>query len=493
MLDSSFVSYNLHKVSTKGNLRNGLFLQRVALKSNVLNSIFDGNGLHGFAVENGAGDIEFRKVSAVLNGYSGVRFYDGKASSKFFFSNLSSNNEDGCCISNQGGAHQFYNCTANSNARHGISLFDVRRRYSSEPPRHQFNGFALAGSVVNDNTQHGLRLGPECQYWSESVVNVTMTIDSNQFWRNGKGGIFLAPGSCSWSSSALKPRKTNAIVRGNHFEENKLNTFYVYCTGFLGFDAVIQSNKFINNTDKVLTFLDNNRCGANYKSNPVNFFITENIFTKNRAENILFIDYSSFPDTRSATIANNSFEDNDVGTRDLFPNFFSRTTTRAVVVLKEGNFTLRENVFENPNFALQFSTLRHDYKRVVDAKQNWWGTEKECEIVDKIFDFRHRVQLSAVEFFPYFLSSNKSLVVDSRIPRPSCFLRKASIGGIVDRPLSLSSAGSPYKVRDDVIILTNGSLVVPKNVTLLFPPRSVVSLYCINIYSKEFYGRGVTD
>lgn len=122
---------------------------------------------------------------------------------------------------------------------------------------------------------------------------------------------------------------------------------------------------------------------------------------------------------------------------------------------------------------MQFSTLRHDHKRIIDAKFNWWGTKQECEIVDKIFDFRHRVQLSPVEFFPYLLSSNKSCTVDLNIPRPSCFIRKASIGGILDRPLALTEVDSPYEVRDDVIILTNGSLVIPKNVTLLFPPRLV--------------------
>ena len=474
ILDSSFLSCNLHELSTKGNVRNGLYLQRVALNSNVSDSAFDGNAYNGFAITNGAGEVTFRNIAAVLNKYSGVRIYDGKVSSSFKFCNMSHNREDGCCIANQAGAHQFFNCTANSNLRHGVSLFDVRSPRSSAPPRHQFAHFSLEESVITDNTQYGVKLGPECQYWSDSAVNVTMVITKNQIVRNYKGGIFLSPDSCTWLSYALKPRRLEVIVTNNHFEENRVNAFYVFCTGFLGLDAVIESNTFINNTDKVLTLLDNNNCGANYKSNPVNVKIDKNNFTKNRAENILFIDYISFPETRSAIVNNNTFEDNEVATKDLFPNFFHRTTTRAVVVLKEGSFTLRENILENPGFVYQFSTLRHDHRRVIDAKFNWWGTAEECEIVDRIFDFQHRVQLSPVDFFPYFLSSSKTSVVSSSIQRPSCFLRGASIGGIVDRPLSLSSADSPYDVRDDVIILTNGSLVIPKNVTLQFPSRSAM-------------------
>lgn len=126
IFDSSFISCNLHELSTKGNVRNGVYLQSVGLRSNVSDSVFDGNTLHGFAITNGAGEVEFRNITAVLNTHSGVRIYDGKVSSNFRFSNLSKNREDGCCISNQAGSHQFFNCTANYNLRHGLSLFDVR-------------------------------------------------------------------------------------------------------------------------------------------------------------------------------------------------------------------------------------------------------------------------------------------------------------------------------------------------------------------------------
>ncbi|XP_078343101.1 uncharacterized protein LOC144628871 isoform X1 [Oculina patagonica] len=474
ILDSSFLSCNLHGLSAKGNVYNGLYLRRTAFKSNVSDSTFTKNVHNGFAISNGAGEIEFRNVTAVLNTHSGIKIYDGKVSSDYRFSNLSNNKEDGCCISNQAGAHQFFNCTAKSNSRHGISLFDVRSPHWNAPPRHQFKSFDLEESTITDNTQYGVKLGPECQYWSESAVNVTMAITKNQIMRNNKGGIFLSPDSCTWSSSSLRPRRVETIVRNNNFEENKVNAFYIFCTGFLGLQAVFESNTFLNNTDKVITLIDNNNCGANYNSNPVNVKIDKNIFTKNRAENILYIDYSSFPETRSAIMTNNTFEDNEVLTKDLFPAFFRRSTTRAVIVLKEGSFTLRENILENSGFTFQLSTLRHDHRRGVDAKFNWWGTTKECEIVDRIFDFQRRVQLSPVDFFPFLLLANKTSAISISIPRPSCFLRGASIGGVVDRPIALSSADSPYDVRDDIVILSNGSLIIPKNVTLQFPSRSAM-------------------
>lgn len=467
ILDSSFVSCNLHQVSTIGNSQNGLYFQRVALKSNVSDSMFDGNAQHGFALNTGAGEIEFRNITAVLNGQSGVRFYDGKTSSKLFFSDLTSNGQDGWYMTNEGGPHHLFNCTVNNNARNGITLFDVRRLYWSVLPQNQFVNFILVASVVKGNAQYGLELRPESQYRGESTANVTMTINNNHICRNNRGGILLEPEH--YSTYWLGSRHIEAAVKENHFEENKMNAFYVYSRSFLGLKAVIGSNKFINNTDKVITLFN----GYTSANTAIHFDVRRNIFSKNRVENVLFIDYSSFSEKRLATITNNSFDYNEAVERDWFPNFFHRTTTHAIIVVKEGKFTLQENTFNNPNFDLQLSTLCHDHRRVIDARFNWWGTGYECEIVAKIFDFRHRVQLSLVEFFPYLLSSNKSSAVNSEILRPSCFIRKASIGGIVDRPLDLPSSGSPYEVRDDVIILTNGSLTIPKNVTLLFSPRLV--------------------
>ena len=469
IFDSSFLSCNLHGLSSKENEGNGSYFHYVAsLDSNVSHSVFVGNAHNGIAIANSATQIAFRNVAAVFNKYSGVRNHDGQVSSSFESCDLSNNREDGCCISNQAGAHQFFNCTANSNFRHGFSFLDFHQA-SSSAPRHFFKQISLISNTINDNTQYGFNLAPEGLYASDPA-NLTMVITNNQFMRNSRGGIFISPANYWWT----KPRRVQASVTENHFEQHKVNAFHVFCVYL---EAVIESNRFINNMDKVMTLMNNNRCRSNKERdplNPVKVEIKKNRFMKNRAENVLFIDYSSSTETVTAVVRNNTFEDNEDATKDLFPNFYRRSTTRAVIVLKEGNFILRENILENRQFAYQLSTLRPDYQQSIDAKLNWWGTADECEIVDRIFDFQHRVQLSPVEFFPYLLSSNKTRVINSSIPRPSCFLKGARIGGIVDRPLTLSTEDSPYEVQDDIIILTNGSLSIPKNVTLQFPSRSAM-------------------
>ena len=471
--NSSLLSCNLRQLSAKINSRNGVHLKRIAQKSNVSDLMLEANWKNGFQIADGTGSVDFHNVTAVLNRFSGVRISDGKTSSTFSFCNFSGNRVDGCFISNQAGDHQLFNCTVNSNSRYGVNLLDVRTYYN-DPSRHQFRHLSLVSNDLNNNSQYGVRLGPYCQYWKESAVNVTMAIFNNNIECNG-GGISLSPGYgyCYWYWNLRNTRKVSAIVSKNVFKENRVNTFNVNCMGLLGLEAVIESNKFIYNTDKVLTLVD--YCGAQNIRSCVNLKIWKNVFQRNIvSQNVLHIDLKAFPETRSATVINNTFEENVATTQSNFQTFYQRTTVHAVIVLKEGSFMLRENIFENPGFTFQISSLRHDHQRAIDAKFNWWGTADECEIIDKIFDFRHGFQLSPVHFFPYFISYNRSRVINSNISRPSCFLRNRTIGGILDRSLVLSSEALTYEVRDDIIIFTNGTLIIPKNITLQFPPRSAM-------------------
>ena len=451
------------------NSQNGLIFSEAGFTSNMTDTVFSVNLYHGFSIDSSLGHVNFRNISAMTNKYNGVNMYDGKVSSVFQDSYFSRNEQDGCSISSQVGRYSFYNCVANSNSRHGINLIDGRNR---NKPRH-FQLFILQNSTVSENVQYGISLSPECKYWDDTSVNVTLFISENHITRNRKGGVFVSPQACSLYSNE-RPRRLEATVRHNHFEQNDQSSFYAYCTGRLGFNAVFFHNTFFNNTKNVITLVDNTNCGAQFRSNAVHVNLHGNSFVKNRAENIIYIDYHSFPEIRSAVLKNNTFEQNEPENVDLFPHTFRRSTTRACIVVKEGNFTLRENVFENPGFPFEISTLRHDVRQVILAEFNWWGTSMECEIINRIFDFHRRVHLSPVDFFPYFISFNKIKSVSFNNSKPHCFLNGSTIGGALDRNLTLSSAGSPYTIREDVIVLPNATLAVPANVTLQFPARSAM-------------------
>ena len=219
-----------------------------------------------------------------------------------------------------------------------------------------------------------------------------------------------------------------------------------------------------------MTFDDGNNCGSGM-SDPVELRLISNTFTNNIGENVLFVDLYHWNDMRRTEIINNTFANNS-GT-DLFPGVFRRSTKYAVVVLKEGNFTLHENMFVNPNFTFQISTILNNFKRTVAAQRNWWGTEKECDIREKIFDFEDRVQLARIDYFPYLASPDTRDVVSENTTRKSCFLQGHQLDGALDETLVLNDKSTPYIVKDDLIVLPNGSLTIAPNVTLIFPPRSV--------------------
>ena len=218
-----------------------------------------------------------------------------------------------------------------------------------------------------------------------------------------------------------------------------------------------------------MTFADGTNCGATI-TNPVELKFISNIFSNNIAENIIFLDFFNWPNIRRADIINNIFADNSV--TDLFPGFFRRSTKYAVVVLKEGNFSVHENKFVNLNFTFQISTMLYNFKSTIAAQRNWWGTDEQCSIRDKIFDFEDRVQLAKINYFPYLASSDTRDVVSDNVTRKSCFLKGNQLGGTLEEPLVLNDQGSPYTVQDDLIVLSNGSLTVAPNVSLIFPPRS---------------------
>ncbi|PFX18273.1 Macrophage receptor MARCO [Stylophora pistillata] len=465
-LDSSFLSYILCQLFFKGNGYNGLNVQRVAFKGKISDSEFTENGYNGLVIASGTGEVVMQNVLAILNKQNGVMAYDGKIATEFKFCNFSRNQKDGCYIANQAGSHQLYNCSANSNSRCGISLSDPIY-YSS--PNYHFKGFILKDSTIQNNALFGIKFSFGEKNPREYGVNPSIVIKRNSFVGNSRGGIVLSSNYRRWYWN--DPRKIDFVVNNNLFEQNKANSIYVNCFSFLGSNSLIESNKFVNNSDGVVTFLHDNNCKPDRKGNPIIVTINGNTFTKNRVDNVIYIDYNLYPETRSASIGNNTFEDNEPPTKELFPNFFLRLTSHAVIVLKEGNFTVHDNIFENPSYTFQISSLLRDHHRVVDAEMNWWGTADGCEIMDRVFDFQHNAHLSQFQFFPYYTSLDKSAVSTSR---PYCFLRGSSIGGSLDRLLTLSNADSPYDVRQDVVILTNGTLVIPKNVTLRFPPRSVM-------------------
>ena len=277
----------------------------------------------------------------------------------------------------------------------------------------------------------------------------------------------MSPNYCYSYWRSRYPKRVLFSVLNNELRENKKQTLFATCTGFYRLKADIRGNRFQNNTGQVVVIIDEDFCGASRVSNPVQVNITQNSFLNNSANNAVYLDFKGKADVRD-----NIFEGNQG--RTMFPKLFRRSTDKAMVVFKEGTFEFQENLFDRNGYRYLLSTLYFNHRSIIDARYNWWNTSQECEIKDMIFDFHDRVQLAEVKYFPFLLSLDKNDIVSTSISRKSCLLRGQTIGGALDRELVLPSSPLPYKVRDDILILSNGFLRIPSNTTLEFPPRAAM-------------------
>ena len=110
---------------------------------------------------------------------------------------------------------------------------------------------------------------------------------------------------------------------------------------------------------------------------------------------------------------------------------------------------------------------------MISAKQNWWGTQDECKIKKRIFDFEDRLDLARIEYYPFLVSSDFTNLSFHIGVRPFCFLIGNQLGGLLDQSLTLSKRNTSFEVISDVTVLSNGSLTIEGNVTLEFPLQAV--------------------
>ncbi|XP_078343031.1 uncharacterized protein LOC144628791, partial [Oculina patagonica] len=495
ILDSSFLSCNLHQLSAKGNNRDGLYLQLVSLKSNVAESSFDENAYNGFAIANGAGKIEFQNITAVFNGYSGVRIYDGKVSSNFRFSNLSNNKEDGCCISNQAGAHQFFNCTANSNLRHGISMFDPQHYNPS--PSYYFQQFSLIDSTINGNIQYGVRLAPE--YSNDSAVNFTVAISKSLFTRNSRGAIFLSSEKYRWNKNTTfckrcsSSRTQTLVVHDNLFTGNQCPDKALISIESNGNHVNITKNSFTANVG-LCVFL-----GGMSTHGPIS--ILDNLFNENNCANKSVIEVLRMDET--ATFSNNIFTQNIAGTviflqviHDIHPSVhrekitFNNNTLSSNIAYTSSRLSTAEDscalvisgILNYKEILFGFNKFNNSvYRRelcvrfpafstrdVVNVTHNWWGTANGGNVRDRISDFDDNYDFAIADDWPFLLSDIDQIL--TAVEQHDFKQHGSVLSGRLFESVTLKASHSPYSVTSDLTVLDNVTLAIEAGVTVKVSP-----------------------
>ena len=453
--DSCILISNLTSVRNRGD---GAFFEKLSIKQfSVSTSSFNENYHHGLWAEKVvSANVAFWRASTSKNYNNGLFFQNGKGNINLQSCSSVGNNDNGLYLNVQEGKLQLSNCFIDGNKRNGIKLMDGQ--YA------KLQSFNFYNSVVSENENYGILIYVY-MYNYYQTKNYSLIFLNSTIANNSNGGILVYP-YCSY--------RYNRFIRHVQlsFIENKVNGnqndgLNVRGPEVYGLEALLRGNIFENNTGSSLKLTHN----CPYGNMPVHVHVLSNTFTKNKGDHVIFVDYGRLPDRRFSIVRNNTFNDNEAP--ETFSSRNIRIKTQAVVTLKEGNFTVERNFFDSPSYPHDIATYLQERNRMISAKQNWWGTQDECKIKKRIFDFEDRLDLARIEYYPFLVSSDITNLSFHIGVRPFCFLIGNQLGGILDQSLTLSKRNTSFEVISDVTVLSNGSLKIEGNVTLEFSLQAV--------------------
>ena len=452
----------LVEVLSLGNSQNGALFTRLSdTRLNFSSCKFDGNSNIGvYATYFSRGGLNLENISTSNNYGSGYAFEFGNTNINIESSSSLGNGRDGFYVENQGGEVVLKGFVADGNKRNGLWFLDTESA--------RLRSVHLLSCNVSGNIQYGVLFYLTYRF-DQRPENYIIKVSNSTIFNNSLGGCKIYPSNCGWGNDGWQ-RSVRLLFTGNKVKRNKKNGLDIYGPEWYVLSAVLANNIYYENSGLALIVRHGRRCSYE-NSSPFNLQVSSNIFSKNKGENIFFVDCGTLPTKCRVTIRNNTFLDNQ--RIRLFSSNYLRIKTQAVLAVKGGNVTIKFNSFINPLFSHELATLLKDREHVLLAEENWWGTRDECKIKDRLFDFEDRVELAQIQYYPFLDSNNSTSPKLLDGVRPLCFLRGNNLGGTLNHVLNITNPNDAYRVISDVTILSDGVLFIEGNITLEFPLKSV--------------------
>ena len=452
----------LAEVLSLENSQNGALFTRLSdTRLNFSSCKFDGNSNIGvYATYFSRGGLNLENISTSNNYGSGYAFEFGNTNINIESSSSLGNGMDGFYVENQGGEVVLKGFVADGNKRNGLRFLDTESA--------RLRSVHLLSCNVSGNIQYGVLFYLTYRF-DQRPENYIIKVANSTIFKNSLGGCTLYPADCGWGNDGWQ-RSVQLLFTGNKVKGNKKYGLDIYGPEWYVLSAVLANNIYYENSGLALTVRHGRRCSYE-NSSPFNLQVSSNIFSKNKGENIFFVDCETLPTKCRVTIRNNTFLDNK--RIRLFSSNYLRTKTQAVLAVKGGNVTIKYNSFINPLFFHELAALLKDREHVLLAEENWWGTRDECKIKDRLFDFEDRVELAQIQYYPFLDSYNSTSPKLLDGVRPLCFLRGNNLGGTLNHVLNITNPNDAYRVISDVTILSDGVLFIEGNITLEFPLKSV--------------------
>ena len=455
-------------ITSIGNSENGALFEKVKAKTfNITSSSFDRNTLHGVFVKQVlTGTTNFQEISTSYNLKTGVVVDQGISSMNIKSWSSIGNQIDGFYLESHEGQLMLKDCYFDGNKRNGLWLVDSF--YARLQSAHLQNCSVLRSSRYG--ILFDLKFG-----FHQGVEGYAVTVANSTIAYNALGGFWIYPSSCSWPAYYLLHRRVKLSFAGTKVEGNQNFGLYIHGPEWYELTAVLAKNEIKNNSGYALkvAYYDD-YCNDDYTF-PVHVRVISNTFIKNIGEYTVFVNYNVLPTKRYIVFNNNSFIENRV--IQSFSSRYVRTKAQAVLAVKEGTITVEHNSFVNPLFPHEMVTLLKDHERVIQARENWWGSRDECRVEERIFHFGDRIELAQIQHYPFLDSLHSNNLKVHNGTRRSCFLQGNKLGGLLNQTVTLPKDSDTYQVVGDVIVLPSGILTIEENVTLEFPLKAVFIVF----------------
>ncbi|CAG9858649.1 unnamed protein product [Phyllotreta striolata] len=120
----------------------------------------------------------------------------------------------------------------------------------------------------------------------------------------------------------------------------------------------------------------------------------------------------------------------------------------------------------------------------LNVAENWWGTNDENEIKNKIFDFDDWNDHAIAEYRPYLLDDNFEASYSVSFST-NVTLDLDSLGGRIHEDVRLTNRGRPYIVKSDITIMPNVTMTIYPGVVMEFAPN--VGILVLGILNARGY------
>ena len=284
-------------------------------------------------------------------------------------------------------------------------------------------------------------------------------VGSNLFDHNTEGGFVIELPQVNLMHQEVFNHSVD--VNDTVFEYNENFEFIVdgfYC------NSSVARNRFQYNTCKTGCIL--------FSGTEKDLEISDNEIYDNQGRFIMEINMNSHtPYTRwvDARMMYNNFQRNQMSNQN---EPFSSPGTYTVGVKGLQNITINRNLFRNymhyELLAGQSSSLLENY---LDVTQNYWGTQDQQEILDKIFDFDDWNNFAIAEYHPFLLYGRYDSEESMAQREQAVIDLSQPLGGRIESSITLTLRDEPYVVKSDLTVMPNAALIIEAGVEIQFYPN----------------------